>query len=221
MYQITIDGLSGSGKSSVARKLAERLGIMYFDDDLVIAGLASVFLGKRINPTSEDKILDFLKDATVVLEGFGKDASVIINGEDVSNKLNNKVVQTCAYTLSKQTVVEKYLRILQLKAAQKQNLVVEGYNTGTTLFPRARYKFFLKADSEVRAQRKYEELTEMGVTDFKYEDILRDTEEKDNLYFSGEMAKIDVSEDTHFIDTSNNTSNDTVDQMLEIIQGVG
>ncbi len=219
MYQITIDGQSGSGKSSIARKVAEALNIQYFDVDVVVAGIASELLGKHINPTSEEKILDYLRGVEIKLDGMGKDASVLINGIDVSNNINNKVVQSCAYTLSKQPVMEKYIRILQLKAAQKEDIVVDGFNSGSTLFPKARFKFFLTADSSVRATRKYEALCDKGVMEFKYEDILKDTEESDDMYFNGEMAKIKISDDTHFIDTSSQTSNETADEILKIIKG--
>lgn len=219
MYQITIDGLSGSGKSSVARKVAEKLDIMYFDTDIVIDCISSELLIRHINPTSEEKILDYLRDAKIEVVGKGDDMSVIIDGIDDTNKINNPVVRSCGYTLGKQEVMAKYIRILQLKCAQNNDLVVEGFNSGVTLFPKARFKFFLTADSSVRAKRKYEALVDKGITDYKYEDILKDTEDSDRQYFNGEMAKIDVSEETHFIDTSENTAVDTANEIINIIRG--
>lgn len=219
MYQVTIDGLSGSGKSSVSRKVAEGLGIMYFDADMVTDAIASELLAKHINPTSSEKVLEYLSTADIKLVGLVDDASVIVNNVDVTNKLNNTVVRSCSYTLSKQDVIAKYMRILQLKCAQGNDVVVEGFNSGKTLFPKAKYKFFLTADSTVRAQRKYDALIEKGITDFKFEEILEDTQKSDNLYFNGEMAKIDISEDTYFIDTSSNTAVETANEILSIIRG--
>ena len=219
MYQITIDGLSGSGKSSVARKVAENLGIIYFDNDLATAAIAVICLRKNISPTSENELLDFLQTADVKITGLGKDTEVFINGENVTNLIRNHIVANCRYKLSKQVVIEKFMRILQLKCAKDNDVVVEGYNSGTTLFPRAKFKFFLTADADVRAHRKYEALLESGVSDYKYEDILRDTEESDSRSFNGEMSKVNISEDTHFIDTSDNTENETADEICKIIRG--
>ena len=219
MYQITIDGLSGSGKSSVARKVAENLEIIYFDNDIATAAIAVICLRNNISPTSEDQLLDFLRTAEIKLTGYGKDAEVMINGEDVTNLIKNSIVANCRYKLSKQPVIEKFMRILQLKCAQNNDVVVEGFNSGSTLFPRAKYKFFLTADASVRAQRKYDALVESGVHDYKYEDILKDTELSDSQSFNGEMSKVNISEDTHFIDTSRNTENDTADEICKIIRG--
>lgn len=219
MYQITIDGLSGSGKSSVARKVAQNLEIIYFDNDIATAAIAVICLRKNISPTSEDQLLDFLRDVDIKLTGYGKDAEVIINGENVTNLINNSIVANCSYKLSRQPVIEKFMRILQLKCAQSHDVVVEGVNSGTTLFPKAKYKFFLTADADVRARRKHEALLDRGVNDYKYEDILKDTEEADSQSFKGEMSKINISEDTHFIDTSDNTENDTADEICKIIKG--
>ncbi len=219
MYQITIDGLSGSGKSSVARKVAENLGIIYFDNDLATAAIAVICLRNNISPTSENELLDFLQTADVKITGLGKDTEVFINGENVTNLIRNHIVANCRYKLSKQVVIEKFMRILQLKCAKDNDVVVEGYNSGTTLFPRAKFKFFLTADADVRAHRKYEALLESGVSDYKYEDILRDTEESDSRSFNGEMSKVNISEDTHFIDTSDNTENETADEICKIIRG--
>ena len=219
MYQITIDGLSGSGKSSVARKVAQNLEIIYFDNDIATAAIAVICLRKNISPTSEDQLLDFLRDVEIKLIGYGKDAEVEINGENVTNLINNSIVANCSYKLSRQPVIEKFMRILQLKCAQNNDVVVEGVNSGTTLFPKAKYKFFLTADAEVRARRKHDILVDRGVHDYKYEDILKDTEESDSQSFKGEMSKINISEDTHFIDTSHNTENETADEICKIIRG--
>ncbi len=220
MYQITIDGLSGSGKSSVARKVAENLGILYFDNDIATSAIAVICLRNNISPTSENELLNFLKDTEIQIKGLGKDTTVIINGEDVTNLIRNHIVANCRYKLSRQPVIEKFMRILQLKSAQYNDIVVEGYNSGTTLFPKAKFKFFLTATASVRASRKLEALVESGVTNYSFEEILQDTEASDGQYFNGEMSKINVSEDTHFIDTSDNTENDTAKEICDIIKGV-
>ncbi len=219
MFQITIDGLSGSGKSSVARKVAEELQIIYFDIDLATAAIAALCTRNSINPTSEDKVLDLLRTVDIKIDGYGKETSVTINGENVTKLIKNPVIASCAYKLSHQPVIEKFMRILQLKAAQNHDVVVEGYNSGSTLFPKAKYKFFLTADATVRAERKLESLIENGIRDYKYEEILKDTEETDGMYFNGEMSKINIPEDTHFIDTSTNTENDTAKEICDLVRG--
>lgn len=219
MYQITVDGLQGAGKSSVCKKVAENLGILYYDLDLAKYAIALCCVERNINPTNQQKVLDLLRDIKIDLKQSQNHMSVFVDGRDVTRLIKHPMVLTAAYSLSKLEYIDRYLKILQLQAAKNGSIVVEGYNTGSTVFPNAKYKFFLTANADIRAKRKYEALMQAGVTNISFEKVLNDTIESDRHNYNGEMSKIKIPSECIFIDTSFLTVLETSQQITDIVKG--
>lgn len=218
MFQITIDGPSGSGKSSIARKVAQELDILNFDADLITAAIAFLCFRKNVNPTIPEDVQAVIKNNKIeVTSNFGT-MQVVVNGENITRQLANKILKRGQYTISKYGFVKKFIEALEKDLATKASIIVEGFNAGQELFPHAKYKFFLNADVEVRARRRYENLMANGVY-IDYEKLLDETLESDRSMYAGEMIKIGVGRDSIFIDTTDTKETEVCKKICKIIKG--
>ncbi len=217
MYQITIDGLSGSGKSSVAKGVAESLNILFFNSDLFKDAIALTCIQRGINPTDEDDINDIIENNKFEYIFRDSNSIVLVNGNNVMNMLNNRLIAKVSYELSKSNAVNNFILKKQREVAGENSLVVEGFNSSKMVFPNAKFKFFLNADLETRARRRYEALTNKGVR-VSYDDVLNDTIDYDRAMFSGEMSKVDISKEAFIIDTTNRTAIESVNIIYNIVK---
>ncbi len=219
MYQITVDGVSGAGKTTVCQKVARNLGIVYYNTDLAKSAIALCCVEKRINPTDEPKVLDMLSTIKIDIKQEDAHSSVFLDGRDVTRLIKNPMVVNASYAISNLECVIRYLKILQLTAAKQGSIIVEGFDTGVTMFPHAKYKFVLTASSEIRAKRKYTALTEAGAN-ISYDEILKNTLEADSNNYQGELLQVKVPENCIFIDTSDLTDVETAQQITDIVKGL-
>ncbi len=218
MYQITVDGVTGAGKTTVCQKVAQNLGIVYYNTDLAKSAIALHCVENQINPTNAEKVLDLLRDIKIDIKQTENNTVVMLNDRDVTRLIKNPMVVNAAYALSKLDYITSYLKILQLQAAKEGDIVVEGFDTGVTMFPGARFKFFLTATAEIRAERKYASLSEAGVN-ITYDEVLSTTLDSDKSNFKGEMSQIKIPEDCIFIDTSDQSEVETAQQITDIVKG--
>lgn len=218
MFQITIDGPTGSGKTSVAKKVAEMLGIMYFDADLLTSAIALKCVQSGANPTTESEVKEVLDNNNFELAMFGSTRIVKVNNENVTGYLRNQLVVRGQYSVSKLPCVLDYISKKQQEMAASQSVVVDGFNTAKTVFPQAKYKFFLDADVDVRAKRKYDNLVSNGVNNMTFDQVYDDILDTDRNVFVGEASKMSFGEDAHIIDTSENTATDTANIICDIVR---
>lgn len=217
MYQITIDGLSGSGKSSVAKGVAESLNILFFNSDLFKDAIALTCIQRGINPTDEDDIKDLIESNKFEYIVRDSNSIVLVNGNNVMNMLNNRLIAKVSYELSKSSAVNDFILKKQLEVSRENSLVVEGFNSSKTVFPNSKFKFFLNADLETRARRRYEALINKGVR-VTYDDVLNNTIDYDRAMFSGEMSKVDINKEAFIIDTTNKTAIESVNIIYGIVK---
>ena len=157
---VTIDGPAGAGKSTVAKRLAQRLGLTYLDTGATYRTLAYAALQARLNTTADALQLGRLARRLPLrlrLAPHG-DVRVILNGTDITGKIRTEEVTEAAAHVSQHAQVRAAMVALQRRLADHHGVVVEGRDTGSVVFPRATFKFFLKADPEVRARRRQAEL---------------------------------------------------------------
>lgn len=217
MYQITIDGLSGSGKSSVAKGVAESLNILFFNSDLFKDAIALTCIQRGINPTDEDDIKDLIESNKFEYIVRDSNSIVLVNGNNVMNMLNNRLIAKVSYELSKSSAVNDFILKKQLEVSRENSLVVEGFNSSKTVFPNSKFKFFLNADLETRARRRYEALINKGVR-VTFDDVLNNTIDYDRAMFSGEMSKVDINKEAFIIDTTNKTAIESVNIIYGIVK---
>lgn len=156
---ITLDGLAGTGKTSTAERLAERLGFLHFSTGLLYRAVGLLALREGIGMDSPDECSRMLKSHSIeVVQGVPPGATVLIDGEDVFSELYTPQVSEATSKVSRFPEVRQVLLHLQREAFPGKNMVVEGRDVGSVVFPDAALKFFLTTNEDVKVQRRLEQL---------------------------------------------------------------
>jgi len=154
---ITIDGPSGAGKSTIARLLATTSGYTYIDSGAIYRGIAYAFTTRK----NQEAIEEVLEDLPLSFE-FGENTRVVLAGRDISEEIRRPEISLVASSLSQLASVRNYANAIQRELAKKGNVVLEGRDTGSVVFPDADIKFYLDARPDERAGRRYNELASKG-----------------------------------------------------------
>jgi len=220
---ITIDGPSGVGKSSVSRKIAAATGFTYLDTGAMYRGVGWYFLHHKVS--LDDVAMMAAKLAELELELLpapdeSSDVGVLVNGENVSAAIRTPEMAMVASRVSAIPVVREILTSIQRNYGEKGKIVAEGRDTGTIVFPRAAYKFFLDAEPEERARRRVLQLQATGVV-ADFNQILSMTLERDKNDSERAIAPLSKALDAHCIDTTGITIQQVVEKILQIIGDTG
>lgn len=211
---IAIDGPSGAGKSTIARMLAEKLGFLYLDTGALYRAVALLFLRRGIGPEDDDGALSGALKSTEVLFSDGR---VYLNGDDVSRDIRTPEVGHYSSVFSARRVVRDFLLDVQRRTSLHSDLVAEGRDTTTVVFPDAQRKFYLDASVEERMKRRYRQLKEMGV-DVTEDGAERDVIERDKRDQARDIAPLIRAGDAIIIDTTNRSIQDILDKILEVVR---
>jgi len=206
---IAIDGPAGAGKSTVAKKVASELGIRYLDTGALYRALA-FFLDRLSIPAEESEVLSkALSHVAVDI----CDSKVLLNDEDVSSFIRTPKVDKIASLYSALPTVREKLLSLQREQALKGGLVADGRDMGTVVFPYAPVKIFLTARAEVRAKRRFDELTERGLK-VDYSKILEEIKQRDEADAHRAIAPLKQAADAVLVDSSEKTIDEVVEEIV-------
>lgn len=196
---VTLDGPAGSGKTTVAKLVAAKLGIAYLDSGAMFRGLA-LYLG----PGSWDRFeADLLKELSHVrfdLAGQSESSHLVMNGAILGEEIRREDVGMWASNLAKVGVVRDHLKAAQQSIGTCTALVAEGRDMGTAVFPLARFKFFLEAKPEERALRRFRQLQDMGVA-ADLQELTENLRLRDEQDRNRALAPLKPAEDAVIIDT--------------------
>jgi len=213
---ITIDGPSGVGKSTISRKVAAALGFTYLDTGAMYRGVGLFLLGRETDLNDAEAIAENLQALELRLlpaADENSDVGVSINGEIVSDAIRTPDMAMVASKVSAVPVVREILTKMQRGYGDKGQIVAEGRDTGTVVFPKAGYKFFLDADPEERAERRCRQLREKGV-EADFSQILAMTIERDKNDRQREIAPLKQATDATLIDTTSMSIDEVVREVL-------
>ncbi len=213
---IAIDGPSGSGKSTIAKILAKKLGISYLDTGAMYRGIAYYVIKKGIEVTDEAAVIEALKDISMQISETDGVQQVIVNGENVTPYIRENSVSMAASTVSKIPAVRIKLVELQRKIASESDCVLDGRDIGSYVLPNADYKFYLTADSRVRAVRRQAELAQKGQI-LTVDEIQKDIEARDLQDTTRAFAPLVICSDAMFLDTSALSIDEVTDIVLKHI----
>lgn len=171
---ITIDGPAGAGKSSVARGLAERLGYEFLDTGALYRMVTLSAMWERVDPADEQRLEAMLADIRLDL----RDSHAILNGQDVSKEIRTPEVTGRIAGFADSHLVRSFVTSRTRELALGRNVVTEGRDQGSVVFPNADVKFYLTATDEVRAKRRFSELTAKGLS-VQLNDVLADQRRRD------------------------------------------
>ena len=216
MLNIALDGPSGSGKSTVAGILAKKLDILHLDTGAMYRACALEALKRNIDCLDEDAVKGFISDIDLVIKYENGGQKTILDGEDVSLKIRDNKVSLMSSNISSLPIVREKMVEMQRKVAAENPCILDGRDIGTVVLPHAKYKFFITATSEVRARRRFNELTEKG-QQVDYEQLLQEMIKRDYNDSHRKIAPLKQADDAILIDTSNMTVSEVVEIIFSII----
>ncbi len=212
IYRIAIDGPAGAGKSTMAKILAERLGIDYVDTGAMYRAIAVKLIRTGTDYRDAEALGKLLEDTDVDYYG----GRVYLDGEDVSGIIRTPEVSSMASESSAVPAVRDKLGELQMGIAKKRSLLMDGRDIGTVIIPDAEFKFYLNASSRIRAYRRVLEMKEKGV-ECDLDTVEQEIKERDYRDSHRDYHPLKKADDAIEIDTSDLTINEVVDKMMEII----
>jgi cytidylate kinase len=215
--QITIDGPAGAGKSTVAKELARRLGYQYVDTGAMYRAFALAVLRGKLD-LHDSKVLDALCKTIEISESW-EDGIVktFLYGEDVSQEIRKSEVGAVASQIATRPEVRERLVGQQREMGEKADVVVEGRDTGTVVFPEAKVKFFLDASAQIRAQRRALELRgdPKGIGSAE---VFTEIQERDTRDRERSLSPLTLAKDAVYIDSTGKTVVTVVEEMLECVR---
>lgn len=213
MQVIAIDGPAGSGKSTVGRALAERLGLTYLDTGAMYRGVAFAALRRGIDPADAEPVAHLMEH----LEMEVGDRTLVVDGVDASIEIRGPEVTRAVSVVAANPAVRAELRSRQREWAERHGGgVIEGRDIGTVVFPDAHLKVYLTASPEVRAARRSKE-----VADLDYETVARDIARRDALDQGREDSPLTEADDAVLVDTSDRGIEEIVDELLGLLAEAG
>ena len=213
MYKIVaIDGPAGSGKGTVAKILASECNLMYIDTGAMYRAVAYQTLKDNISIEEEDKIVEIAKNSKIEFV----DGQTYLNGDNISKEIRTMEVTRIVSPISSIVKLREILVDLQREMAKGANVIMEGRDITTVVFPNATYKFYLDASVEERANRRYKENKEKGM-DVSYDEILENIKKRDYNDMHKEVGSLTRTEDSIYIDSTNLTIDEVVEKMKNII----
>ena len=213
-YNIAIDGPAGAGKSTIAKKVAKKLGYIYVDTGALYRGMAVYFLENGVSADETEQIGKMCRQAVVTLGYEDGVQQVYLNGENITAKLREEEVGKMASVSSAIKEVRLQLLELQRDLAAKENVVMDGRDIGTNVLPQPETKIYLTASVETRAKRRFLELQEKGVP-CVLEEIAKDIEDRDYRDMNRDVAPLKQAEDAVYIDSSEMSIDEVVAEILK------
>lgn len=210
---IAIDGPSGAGKSTVAKLLSKKLNFEYIDSGAMYRAFAYKFFKNKIEITEENINKILLETDIDYIEN-----NVYLDGENVEGFIRNEKISKLASEISKIQEVREKLVELQRKIASTKNIVLDGRDITTVVFPNAKFKFYITASVETRAKRRYNELIRKG-ENVSYDEILEDIKKRDHNDMTRKNSPLKIAEDAILIDTSESSINEVTKKLINIIRG--
>ncbi len=201
-FIIAVDGPSGVGKSTLCKALATRLGLAYIDTGALYRAIGLATLRAQLDPTSEASVAVMIGHANLSVEPgtAGKPFTVRLDGDDVTDAIRTPEVSQAASQVSAHPSVRAALLPLQRRLASGKAAILDGRDIGTVVFPHAQLKVFLRADDNVRAERRYRELTAKGAQVTR-DAVLAEQRQRDERDTARAAAPLRAADDAVIIDT--------------------
>ena len=215
---VAIDGPVGAGKSSIARTAAQRLGYIYCDTGALYRAVGLYCHRNGVDVKNAESVaaqLDGIRPEIRLVDGT---QHVYLNGEDVSEEIRLPEISMAASAVSAVPAVRAALLDLQRDTAKRNSVIMDGRDIGTVVLPNADVKIFLTAKPEIRAKRRFDELIAKG-KDVKFDDVLRELNERDYADMHRETAPLKQAEDAVLADTSELDFEQSVELVCGIIRG--
>ena len=210
---ITIDGPAGAGKSTVAKRLAQKLNLFYLDTGAMYRALTLKALQQKVNLENEDDLVEMARQTHIDLENDAQGVKVILDGKDVSEDIRTVEVTNKTFYVAQKPQVREIMVEWQRQLGSKKGVVVEGRDVGTVVFPRASNKFYLDANIDERSRRRIEELQQKG-NNINPGQLKNELKERDNKDLTRSVGPLRKADDAVFIDSTHLTVDEVIEEMM-------
>jgi len=215
---ITIDGPAGVGKTTTAKRLANKLGYQYLDTGAMYRAVTYFFRQNSIDINAKDQVKKMLDILKLELDFTSNDSIIVLlDGEDISSLIRSEEVTNAVSRVSALEAVREKIVEMQKNTVKNGNFVVEGRDIGTVVFPDAKYKFFLVADYDTRAERRLKDFKRVN-EELNVNKIKQDLTDRDQYDSSRKLSPLKQAKDAIVVDTSNCTIDDQVNQIYKHIE---
>lgn len=216
-FIVGIDGPAGSGKGTVTKQIANKLGLVNIDTGSTYRCVALEILNRNISLEDKEKIIEVAKDVKIDIKSTPSGDIVYLNGKNVTKEIRSKEVTKIVSPVSSIKEVRYVMVDLQRKLAEGKNIIMEGRDICTYVFPNADVKIYLDASIEERAKRRYKENQEKNI-DMTYEEVYENIRKRDENDKAKEIGALKLAEDSIIVDTTNLTIDEAVEKIIDIIE---
>ncbi len=217
MFKIAIDGPGGAGKSSVAKRVAKELGIVYVDTGALYRTIGLYVVRKGVDTKDSDAVAALLPEISIELSYKDGQQIITLCGEAVGDNIRTPEISMAASNVSAIPAVRAFLLETQRDIAKKNSVIMDGRDIGTVILPDAEVKIFLTASPEARAKRRYKELIAKG-QDVKYEDVYNEMAERDKNDSTRAVSPCVPAPDAVYLDNSKLNEKQTVKAVIKIVK---
>lgn len=214
---VAVDGPAGSGKGTVTKRIEKELGFLNLDTGATYRCVALQTLKENVDLKDEEKIIKIANDIDIKIDNTGDKDIVLLNGEDVSRDIRTKEVTSIVSQISSIIPVREKMVEVQRSLAIGKNVIVEGRDICTVVFPNADVKIYLDASEEVRAKRRFEENKQNGI-DTTYKEVLENVKMRDYNDMHKKFGALKRADDAIVVDSSNLTIDEVVEKIKDIIK---
>lgn len=212
-FIVAIDGPAGSGKGTVAKLIGEKLGLVNIDTGATFRCVALNMINKNIGIDEEEKIKKMLDIIDIKFDAKGE---TFLNNENVTQKIRENDVNNFVSNVATIPVVREKLLDIQRKMAKGNNVIMEGRDIGTTVFPNADVKIYLDATPEERARRRVIQNEEKGI-ETSYDEVLENIKDRDKRDSTRKVAPLTKAKDATYLDSTNMNIDEVVENIIKII----
>lgn len=216
-FIVGIDGPAGSGKGTMTKLLAKKFNLTHIDTGITYRALAKAVLDNNIKLEEKEKIIELARKINIQIKNEENIDRVFLNEKDVTQDIRSKEVTAIVSQVSSIKEVRLIMVELQRKMAEGKNVIMEGRDICTYVFPNANIKIYLKASEEERARRRYEENKQKGI-DTSYEEVLENIKLRDKNDMNKEIGSLKIAEDSIVVDTTGFEIEQSVEKLSEIIK---
>ena len=216
-FIVAIDGPAGTGKGTITKLVSEELGLTNIDTGAMYRCVTLQALRENIKVNEEEKIVKLLNNIDIKLKNESGKLLVFLNDVDVSKDIRTPIVDEYVAKFAALKCVRDKLTVLQRKIGENSNIIMEGRDIGTTVFPNANVKIYLDASIEERAKRRYKQDIEKG-ENITYEKILENIKQRHILETQREISPLKKADDAILVDTTNLSIEEVKNKVIEIIK---
>ncbi|MCZ4222073.1 (d)CMP kinase [Pedobacter rhodius] len=215
---IAIDGYSSCGKSTLAKALAKKLGFIYVDSGAMYRAVTLYFLRNNINISNDEQVADALKHIELNFHSRDYESHITLNGEEVSDEIRLMHVSENVSEVSAHKIVRHEMVKQQQRMGKSKNIVMDGRDIGTTVFPEAPLKFFMTADPKIRAERRFKELEHKGNNSTTLEEVFENLAHRDYADTTRKESPLVRADDAIILDNTDLTQDEQLAFALERVE---